>query len=367
VLEAARALADQGLQVRVVAMHNPGARTRERLGAVEVFRPRYLWPEHWEILQKEGGGLPIMWESNGWTRLAIVPFMLVHAWAALQHSRGCDIIHANWTLSAALALPAKVIHRKPLVVTVQGSDLVRATRRAWIARMTRLVLRRSDQVIVLSTALRDRALALGVPANRVEIVPNGVDVDKFTPRQAGREALILFVGALSEIKGVEYLVRALPAILTRRPEYRLALVGEGPQQRELMALAESLNLAEQVEFVGPQSPGQVQAWMRRAKVLVLPSIEEGLGVVLLEALASGTPCAASQAGGIPDVITPEVGVLFPPADSDALAQAVLKIIDAEPEDYAKHSRQARHRAETHFSWRVVAARLVQIYRAVLGP
>jgi glycosyltransferase involved in cell wall biosynthesis len=134
-----------------------------------------------------------------------------------------------------------------------------------------------------------------------------------------------------------------------------------------MALAESLNLTEQVEFVGPQSPGQVQAWMRRAKVLVLPSIEEGLGVVLLEALASGTPCAASQAGGIPDVITPEVGVLFPPADSDALAQAVLKIIDAEPEDYAKHSRQARHRAETHFSWRVVAARLVQIYRAVLGP
>jgi glycosyltransferase involved in cell wall biosynthesis len=366
VWEAARAVAAQGAQVRVIAMHNPGARTHERLGEIEVIRPRYLWPERWEILQKEGGGLPVMWERSRWTRLVILPFMLAHTLAVWRFARDCDLIHANWTLSAAAALPARLRHRRPLVVTVQGSDMVRATRLPWAASITRQVLRRCDRVLVLSTALRDRALALGIPDGLVHILPNGVDTRDFRPPEGVREAVILFVGALAPIKGVRHLVQCLPRVLAVWPAYRLVLVGEGPQRAELETLAQSLGVADRVDFIGPQSPAQVRVWMQRARVFVLPSVEEGLGVVLLEALATGTPCVASRAGGIPDVVTPEVGLLVPPGNSDALAEAINLILGSSQERYAELSRHARARAETHFSWEVIGARLLEVYRALLG-
>jgi glycosyltransferase involved in cell wall biosynthesis len=365
VFEAARAVQALGAQVRVIAMHSPGAKTRERIDAIDIIRPRYLRPEKWEMLQKEGGGLPIMWRKSKVARLTVLPFGLVHTLAIMRHARDCDIVHANWTLSAAAAVLAKAVHRRPVVVTVQGSDVFQAARLPVVDRVTVAALRRCAKVLALSHSLASALHSLGVPPSQVEIVPNGVDLDRFRPEAGEREPLILFVGALIERKGVRHLIAALPTVLQAWPDYRLAIVGEGAQGDDLKRLAAELGVGDRVDFVGSQTPRQVSSWMRRAKLFVLPSLEEGLGVVLLESLASGTPCLGSDVGGIPDVVTPDVGRLVPPADPHALAAAMLNLLSS-PEAWNTLSQNARQRAQTYFSWHAIGTRVMNIYQECLS-
>jgi glycosyltransferase involved in cell wall biosynthesis len=143
----------------------------------------------------------------------------------------------------------------------------------------------------------------------------------------------------------------------------LAIIGEGPQKEELVQYSHNLGVVSQVDFLGALPPAQIQEWMRRARLMILPSIEEGLGVVLLEALASGTPCVASNAGGIPDIVTPDVGQLVPPADPKAIASAVKSFL-LNPEHWQKLSQTARAKAEANYAWPVIAQRLIQVYTEV---
>src|SRR4030042_2787460 len=101
--EGCRALSDLGVRVRVVAPHAAGAKTHEEMGDVEIFRPRYMLPEGWEVLLSTPGGLPVLWSERKLARLAVFPFFISHALALARHARGCDLIHAHWALSAFAA------------------------------------------------------------------------------------------------------------------------------------------------------------------------------------------------------------------------------------------------------------------------
>ncbi len=363
-LETARALRDLGVQVRVLTPHAPGSRVREEVEGIEVIRARYLWPERWEILLEEGGGLPAIWRRSRRARLAFLPFFGALTVAVMRHARDCDVIHAHWTLSAMAAWLAQGVHRRPIVLTVHGSDVFQAPRLPLVGGLTRATLRRCRRVIAVSAALAEATVALGLPPERMEVLPDGIDVDRFTPGPAAREPLLLFVGSLIERKGAQHLLDALPDIAARFPEVRLAIVGDGPQRSALEQQARALGLADRVEFVGFQSQAQIAVWMRRARLFVLPSLEEALGIVLLEALASGTPCVASRVGGIPEVVTPEVGRVVPPADPASLSQAIVSVL-ADPQAWAAmHQRARPHVLANCYTWRKVALRLQAIYAAV---
>ncbi len=364
--EAARAISQQGVQVRVVAMHSPGARVYERMEGVEVIRPRYWWPERWEILRKEGGGLPITWRKYPLARLQILPFMLVHAAVTARFAHECDLIHAHWTLSAAAALLGRWVHRIPILVTLQGSDIFQVTsvpKGSWI---TRNILLRCDGITALSNALAEAARSIGVQGRQIHIIPNGVDVNRFIPPPDGyRGDFILYVGSLIERKGVKYLVGSMPTVLRFFPWYRLILIGEGPQYIELKQMAETLNIGKHVIFLGFQPQEQVRIWLQRAKVFVLPSLEEGQGVVLLESMACGTPVVASRVGGIPQVVTDEIGVLVPPADSTALAEAIIGIL-SDSHRWIEMSSCARERAVRHYSWDLIANLYIALYESLIA-
>ncbi|MDO8969144.1 MAG: glycosyltransferase, partial [Saprospiraceae bacterium] len=312
VFGAACALKKQGNQVRVIAMHNPGAKQREVMEGIDVIRPRYL-PDRWEILQKDSAGLPQAWKSNPWSRLAVLPFLLVHTAAVAYWSHGYDIIHANWTLSAASSLATQWIHHSPYVVTVQGSDIFQAAKMRLAGWVSRQALQKASKVICLSRALANEVNIMGIPGSKVCVIPNGVDLTKFKPSPLiTRENIILFVGSLIKRKGVDILLKAFAIMANDLTDYRLVLIGEGDLRESLELAVHHQKLENQVIFVGPQSQTEVKKWMQHAKVFVLPSIEEGQGVVLLEALACGTPCVGSNIGGIPDVIVPEVGRIVNP-------------------------------------------------------
>jgi glycosyltransferase involved in cell wall biosynthesis len=306
-----------------------------------------------------------MWRKNPITRFLVWQFIAVHTFTIGRHANGCDLIHANWTLSAAAAIASRAYHHRPIVATLHGSDMVQATRLPFIRSVTREVLRRCDQVIAVSRFLANIATDLGVPASATVVIPDGVDTRCFTPGSSEREMLIIYVGSLIKIKGVEYLLQSVPLILQEFPDIKIAVIGEGPEKAELLRTSQSLGISSQVEFLGALPPAQVQEWMRRARVLVLPSIEEGLGVVLLEAMSSGTPCIASNTGGIPDIVTPDVGHIIPPAQPQALASAVNSIL-ADKERWLRLSYNARIEAETKYSWPIIAQHLIHIYTRTLA-
>jgi glycosyltransferase involved in cell wall biosynthesis len=364
VWEAARAISRHSIAVRVVAMHVPGTRTYERMEDIEVFRPRYLRPERWEILRREGGGLPIVWQQHPWARALFLPFGVVHALAVARYGRDCDLVHANWTLSAAAARLGQPIHGRPIIATLQGSDVFQATRTAPGRRFARFALEQCEKITVLSTALARATIALGVAEDRVSIIPNGVDAGRFSPPRDGeREPVILYVGSFIERKGIRYLLSAAPDLLRILPGYRIELIGEGPQEPQLREMVRLSGVSDRVVFRGFLSQDEVRDAMQRARIFVLPSLEEGLGVVLLEALACGTPVVASDVGGIPDIVTRDVGALVPPADPSCLRDAIVRILRS-PELWAEFSTNARARVVMSFDWDHIAQRFVTLYRSL---
>jgi glycosyltransferase involved in cell wall biosynthesis len=363
--ESAQAIARQGVQVRVVAMHAPGLSTRENMNGIEITRPRYWWPEQWEILRKEGAaGIPAALRKHPQGYLQILPLLLVHSWVASHCAKNCDVVHAHWTLSAAAVCLGRQIHNRPIVATVHGSDIFQVPRHPIGAWLTKIALRGCDQITAVSHALMEATAALGINPRKLQAISNGVDTNRFTPGPHNRENVVLYVGSFIKRKGVEHLLNAMPSLFSEFSQHRLVLIGDGPERPKLEGLTNSLGINKQTNFLGFQPQEQIISWMQRAKLLVLPSLEEAQGVVLLEALACGTPIVASQVDGIPEVITPDVGLLVPPAAPAALAEAIKSLL-SNPQLWAEMSHQARQRAIADYGWDRAAAKIVALYKSVL--
>jgi glycosyltransferase involved in cell wall biosynthesis len=365
VWETCRALRGLGIEVRVVTPHAPGAKERESFDGVEVFRARYLPREGWETVAAESGGLPAFWESRRLGRAAILPYGISHALAIARHARDCDLIHAHWTFSGFAAWIGGRLHGRPVVCTVQGSDVYRAMRGPAAGWCSRRALNGARRVIALSRDLARTAQERGVRSDRMRIIPHGVDCRFFHPDEQPRRPVLLFAGSLIERKGIRFLLRSMAQVRTAHPQHTLAVLGDGPQRRELERLTADLGLETAVSFLGDQPPAAVAEWMRRAELFILPSLEEGQGVVVLEALASETPCVASRVGGIPEMLPPEWGTLVPPGDSGALAEAIVALL-RQPEKTRSMGEQARLGVCERFDSRVEAARILAVYREALS-
>lgn len=364
IYEAAQALIRQGIIINVVAMHTPDAETHETRNGIEVNRPRYMWPESLEVLQKYKGGLPIFWSKELLARLIILPFMIAHTLGIAWHTRKADLIHAHWSLSALCVWLSRPFHRKPFVVTVQGSDIYQGAKIPLIKLITRLALNQADYVLALSHSLAVETRAMGI-TSPILIMPNGVNTSEFVPDASQRQPIILFVGSLITRKGVNFLIMAMSTILETYPNYQLVIVGDGPLRNELERLVSKLNLTNNVEFVGDLSPKDVRVLMQKSQVFVLPSIEEGQGVVILEALACGLPCVGSAVGGIPEMIRPDLtGVLVPPGDAVSIASGIDYIL-SNPSRWQRMSSNARRIAVAEYDWDKIAQRLVSIYRQII--
>jgi glycosyltransferase involved in cell wall biosynthesis len=363
VWELARAVASYGHRVRVIAQHWPGLPVHAWMEDIEVIRPHYWWPESRDVLRRGGGGLPIIWRESWLARLQMVSFITVHTLTTAHYARGYDVIHAQWTLSAGAAWLGRMVHRRPILVTLQGSDIFQVIPNRVGARLTSFVLRRCDQITAISQALANATATVGIPRSKITVIPNGVNVTQFVPSAECRRPLILYVGTLIKRKGVSYLVKAMAEVAEVHPSSWLIVVGEGPEQTTLERLATDLGLTHRVIFPGLQSREMVRQWMQQAKLLVLPSVEEGLGVVLLEALACGTPIIGTEVGGIPDVVVPEVGLLVPPANSELLAEAICELLSSDSQ-WSHMSKHARLQAEKHYDWSRIAAQFIKIYEEI---
>jgi glycosyltransferase involved in cell wall biosynthesis len=372
-----KVLRGQQMAVKVVAMHSPGLATHETWEGVEIVRPPYWWPSDAELLRKDGGGLPINFRRYPLARIQLPALLAAHAAAITRAAEDCDLIHAHFTVSTAAALAAKLRRRCPVVATVHGSDIFQVPKLPLGAAFTRSTLRRTAAVTTVSSALRDACLALAVPEAQVRVVSNSVDTALYAPLPddalARRDPRVLFVGSLIGRKGVDTLLRAFaeiaPNLRRAGPDYRLVLIGDGPEEANLARLAVELGIGELVEFGGFLPQAEVAACMRRASLFVLPSNEEGQGVVLLEAMASGTPVVATNVGGIPEVLgdltARGLGHLVDPGDVPALAAHMRAVVE-DAAHWQELSTAGRRHVEQHYSPAAIGARYRDLYAELLA-
>lgn len=372
-----------GHQVSVLAPHAAGASGREELPpGVHVVRYRY-GSDSQETLTYTGTmheRVLASWRAR-WRLLRLL-FALRRAVRTALRERCIDIVHAHWWFPNALALwpwPG----RPPLVVTSHGTDLFLLGGTPLLAPLARTALRRAAMVTTVSTALAARVRALGVPAERVDVIPMPLDAGAYgdphaphpdaRPFDAEREAHhVLFVGRLTAQKGAADLVEAMAQVVRERSQVHLTVIGDGPERSALAERVERLGLEKHVRFLGVRTGAEVATFYRRASVLVVPSTtgargeQEGFGLVAVEGMAGGVPVVATRSGGLTDIVRDgETGWLVTAGASEELARTLLDVL-AHPDEARRRAGEARRDVVARFAPESLARRYIGVYHRALA-
>ncbi len=278
-----------------------------------------------------------------------------------------DVLHSFLFLSNLHgALVGRLTRVHAVIVSQRSSNTLNLS--PFWCRLARLSQRLADRLIVNSEALRAEEIAAGFPPERIVVVPNGVARREARGRDRAALGLpagplLLSVGRLEERKGQRYLVEAWAAVRMRCPSARLVFLGEGPARPQLEQQARGLGLEGSLSFRGFQD--RVADYLDLADALVHPSLTEGMPNVVLEAMAAGRPVVATRVGGIPELLADEEsGLLVPPRDPAALAQAVIRLLQ-EPGLAAALGQSAERRARERFSVEAMVEATEAVYRSLL--
>lgn len=286
--------------------------------------------------------------------------------ALLRDGYEFDIIDAHYFYPDGVA--AVLLGRyfgKPVIVTARGSDINVLAQYRLPRRMIRWAAAKADGIIAVSRALEQSLLALGAPADKIRVLRNGVDLRAFRPgdRAAARARfgvdgpLLLSVGNLVPLKGHDIAIQALMSL----PGIHLAIVGDGPEEVRLRALAERYGVSQRVRFLGRLPQTALPELYVAADVLLLLSSSEGWPNVLLEAMACGTPAIGTRVGGIPEIIaTPAAGELVDQRTPTAVVEAVNRLL-------ARQWDRAAVRAYAEgFSWDATTRGQLDLFTEILA-
>lgn len=294
----------------------------------------------------------------------------------LQQHKSFDFIHAHFAyiLGYAAVRAAQQLHL-PVVVTAHGSDINYYTRRTptnWAAAWPTIWgLRHATAVTVVCEDLREKILSFNVPAERMTIIPAGVQENIFFPRGekkslrqqlklSEKDTILLFVGNLIPVKGLKFLFRAFKQVCEKHSSIKMIIIGGGDLEVSLKKFAHTLGIEPNIIWAGRKTHSEIPFWMSAVDFLVLPSLNEGYPMVVLEALACGTPVIASRVGGIPEIlVSPDFGIMVPSCDSEALAQAILNVVS---KNWDQTKLVAYARANT---WAERAQRFLKVYHNVI--
>lgn len=330
------------------------------------------------VVASSGGNLVEELRKNGVAHLKIPsdtkfefdPRLLI---AALQlknfvKAEGVDIIHAHTRVSQVIAFLVSRMTGIPVVTTCHGYFKVRARKifDTW-----------GEKVIAISAAVKEHLMRdLGVSEERISLIYSGVDVERFSRDPSKEEALAIkaemglkpspvigTVGRLSQIKGQIYMVEALGRVIAKRPDVQGLIIGDGPERETLRKRAALLGIAGSIKFIN--SNVDTPRFLSIMDIFVFPSIKEGLGIALLEALAAGRACVASDVGGIGDIITDGVnGKLVKAEDPAAIAGAVLKLLD-DTTGQRDMGERGRRIVRERFTLDRMAGDVAKLYRDVI--
>ena len=277
-----------------------------------------------------------------------------------------DIVHAHGYKADVYAYLALRRAGVPLVSTCHNWLTTDLKVRAY-GVLDRMVLRRFAAVAVVSVALRTTLLQAGFSPGKLHLIPNGIDVTPFRQavalaqtaahRNAGPR--IGLIGRLSPEKGIDLFLQAAAEVHRQYPDAQFVVAGDGPERPALEALAAQLGLSPHVHFLGRSDA--MPELLASLDLVVSASRFEGLPMIILEAMAGARPIVATSVGEIPTVLDGgKAGLLVPPEDSRALADAILTLL-GDPALRLTYAEQAAHRVATHFSADRMTAHYLLMY------
>lgn len=260
--------------------------------------------------------------------------------------------------------------RKPVVLSARGSDINQYMEFKTIKPMLRYALKNADRVISVSSALKEKMLALGIHGEKISVIPNGINLERFKAedRSIARDKLglkrnakiLLSVGWLIPQKGIQVTLEALPRVCPYHPELEFYIIGEGLYRKELEKRIAELHLNGKVFIVGEMPNSELPTWYSAADVVCLASSREGWANVIMESLGCGTPVVATNVGGAPEIITSEsIGFLADPSP-EGIAKS---LIDAFSKSWDRETIRSHVEGRT---WQNVALTVMDVFFSISG-
>lgn len=374
-----RLLAGHGNKVVVLAPHFHKARKFEVIDGVRIYRFSYFFPYRLQKVCYEGG----IFGNLKKYKIALFQLPLLVAseffnMARLIKKEKIDVVHAHWILPQGfLAYLCKKLFNVPYVATAHAGDVF-PLKNKFFRLLSNLAIKNSDFCTANSTYTKKELKKIS-GSKSIRLIPMGVDVNQFAGKSKNmglseklgiKKEFILSVGRLVEKKGTKYLIMAMRAVVEKFPNAKLIIVGDGPERNSLEALTKKLGLGRNVIFAGKISSNNLPEFYSSADLLVGPSIitesgdTEGLGVVFLEALASGTCVIGSDVGGIPDIIEHnKTGLLVRQKDSKQLAAAISRLL-LNAKLRKRLALNGQRKVKKIYSWNLIGKKFNEIFMQV---
>ncbi|VAW63509.1 hypothetical protein MNBD_GAMMA11-1144 [hydrothermal vent metagenome] len=291
--------------------------------------------------------------------------------ASLHKQHAFDVVNSQWLYPDSVAVD-KAIHslKLPHVATGLGSDINRELYQAGKTQQIMKMLQASTAITVVSSNLKNELIDRKLPADKITVIPNGIDTDKFhlLEKNECRKTLqlehdipvILYIGRLSTEKSIKTLISATQKLIKNEYPVKVYLLGDGPLRIELAEQAKSLEIDKNIVFMGKVDHNEIGTWLGATDYLCLPSIMEGCPNVILEALGCGRPVIASRVGAIPDIVTQKSGILFTPEDVSELSCSLEKAINTD------WSAEEISRSVEKYSWEHAAEHYYNVFDSAIS-
>lgn len=323
---------------------------KEQRSGVDIYHPRYL------VIPKIG--------------MLLTPFFLALAIfitiiKVRKQGYEFDLIDAHYFYPDGVAVAiASYFLKLPFVISARGSDINLIPNYLLPRKMILWAASKAQASITVSSALKEKMVSLGAEAEKIHVLRNGVDDVLFSPKNYQQmrknysleRTTLLSVGNLTELKGHDLVIKSLLDL----PDCELIIVGGGELDKSLKVLAESLGLSDRVRFMGTLKQPDLVEFYSAADLLVLASSREGWANVLLEAMACGTPVAATNVGGTPELVkSPEAGVLVKERNSSCLVKAISEALSLNID------RNLTREYAKKFSWDQTVENQINLYTKIV--
>lgn len=367
-----REISNQGHDVHILAPCT-GKKTEYILDGVKVEKFNYFYPKRFQKLAGRSGMIDNVKEGI-FIKFQFLTFIFFNVFNSCRKLKEMDFIHVQWPIPNGLgALFLKIFYKIQYINTIYGEEIY-LSKRYHTMPIIKLLVKYSSKNITISSGSLKVCLESGLKNGKLEIIPFGVDTNFFKPITMDKDKKIfqiLSIGYLIERKGFEYLIKAVNEVLKERDDVKLKIVGSGPLEKQIKNLIIELDLENNVEIISNISDEKLLEIYNSSNLFVLPSIvdsqgnTEGLGVVLLEAMACKLPVIGSNIGGIPDIIQDkETGLLVPEKDVLELFRAIICVIE-DTNLSKKLANNGYNKVIVKFSWEKIAKEYIDIYNSLL--
>lgn len=356
--------------VIALAPHYPGAKQKEDISKIKVYRFKYFITGMQKLAYQSG--IPNNIKNNK-SLLLLIPFFLFFNCIYLIRlikNIDIDIIHAHWIIPQGLvAVIAKVISGKkiPILITSHGSDLFSFN--SYLMHKLKIwVISKCNHITVVSNAMKDYLLELGIEKDKISVIPMGIDLkNSFYPKANTpiKKNSVLFVGRLIPEKGVDVLIESLKFISPGLTGVTLNIVGSGPEKERLEILADKIDYRHTVNFIKAMPNSELPDIYRQHQIFVIPSIgNEGLGLTTIEAIGCGCTVIASDFKAIEDIIKHnDSGIIVPQKSPKELGRAINTLL-TDTNKAQSLSKKAMIHVQERFDWDQIAKKYSELIDSI---